>query len=144
MATTLHCNRCERPICAQCAVLTPTGYRCKECVRGQQKTFETATTLDYPLAFVISLVLGYIGSLVIAALAILIPDLPLNLISVVTQIIGGILMTPVLVFLVLMTSDEGLMGEQRTKLPGRTWSWVMVALLIGLTMATLWHLFTSL
>ena len=67
VATTLHCNRCGRPICAQCAVLTPTGYRCKECVRGQQKTFETATTLDYPLAFVIALVLGYVGSLVVSA-----------------------------------------------------------------------------
>ncbi len=66
IATTLHCNRCGRPICAQCAVLTPTGYRCKECVRGQQRTFETATMLDYPLAFVIALVLGFIGSLVIS------------------------------------------------------------------------------
>jgi len=38
--TLLRCNRCERPICQSCAVLTPTGYRCKECVRGQQKIFE--------------------------------------------------------------------------------------------------------
>ena len=35
--TVLRCNRCERPMCTSCAVLTPTGYRCKECVRGQQK-----------------------------------------------------------------------------------------------------------
>jgi len=25
------------PICSSCAVLTPTGYRCVECVRGQQR-----------------------------------------------------------------------------------------------------------
>ena len=35
-------HRCERPICSECAVLTPTGYRCKECIRGQQKVFDTA------------------------------------------------------------------------------------------------------
>ena len=38
--TTLRCNRCEKPICAKCAVLTPTGYRCKECIKEQQKIFD--------------------------------------------------------------------------------------------------------
>jgi hypothetical protein len=54
--TTLRCNRCEKPICPQCAVLTPVGYRCKECVRGQQKGFETARPIDYPIAGLISAV----------------------------------------------------------------------------------------
>ena len=49
----LRCNRCERPICTECAVLTPTGYRCKECVRGQQKVFDTAKWFDYPLAIIV-------------------------------------------------------------------------------------------
>ena len=40
--TSLRCNRCERPICAECAVRTPTGYRCPECIRSQQKIFDTA------------------------------------------------------------------------------------------------------
>src|SRR3990170_252655 len=40
--TTLRCNRCGKPICASCAVRTPVGYRCRECVRGQQATFDTA------------------------------------------------------------------------------------------------------
>ena len=62
--TTLRCSRCEKPICPQCAVLTPTGYRCKECVKGQQKVFDTAQTIDYPLAFVVAGVLSYLGSLV--------------------------------------------------------------------------------
>lgn len=52
--TTLRCNRCEKPICPKCAVQTPVGYRCKECVRGQQLVFETATKLDYVLAFAIA------------------------------------------------------------------------------------------
>ncbi|MEN6481491.1 MAG: hypothetical protein ABFD29_04870 [Anaerolineaceae bacterium] len=59
--TLLRCNRCDRPICNECAVLTPTGYRCKECVRGQQKIFDTAKPIDYVLAVVVALVLDYIG-----------------------------------------------------------------------------------
>src|SRR5512143_1325939 len=50
--TTLRCNRCERPICAQDAIRTPTGYRCPECVRSQQKVFDTARWYDYVTAFV--------------------------------------------------------------------------------------------
>ncbi|MCL6442814.1 MAG: divalent metal cation transporter [Alicyclobacillus sp.] len=79
----------------------------------------------------------YAGSLVIAALAILFPHLPLNLISIVTQVMGGVLMTPLLIFLVLMTSDRDLMGPYRTKWWGRIWGWAMVGLLVALTLATL-------
>ncbi len=61
--TTLRCNRCDKPICANCAVLTETGYRCTECVRSQQKTFDTATTIDYVLAISIAVILAYIGSI---------------------------------------------------------------------------------
>lgn len=60
--TMLRCNRCERPICIECAVLTPTGYRCKECIRGQQKTFDTARWLDYPLAVAVAGVMSFLGS----------------------------------------------------------------------------------
>lgn len=66
--TTLRCNKCEKPICAKCAVLTPTGYRCKECIRGQQKIFETATWLDYPLIVIVTTVLAYLGSLIVIRL----------------------------------------------------------------------------
>ncbi len=62
--TTLRCNRCEKPICAKCAVLTPTGYRCKDCIRGQQKIFDTATWVDYPLMISIVAVLAFLGSLI--------------------------------------------------------------------------------
>lgn len=63
--TRLRCNRCEKPICSECAVLTPTGYRCKDCIRSQQKIFETNITRDYFAAFMISTVLGYAGSFVV-------------------------------------------------------------------------------
>jgi hypothetical protein len=66
--TSLRCNRCEKPICVRCAVLTPTGYRCKECVRGQQKVFETANWYDYPVALITAGVLSYLGSLIVPRL----------------------------------------------------------------------------
>lgn len=67
--TSLRCNKCEKPICVKCAVLTPTGYRCKECVRGQQKQFETALWYDYLIAFVISSLLSYVGSRIIPSMS---------------------------------------------------------------------------
>jgi hypothetical protein len=60
--TQLRCNNCNKPICPKCARLTPTGYRCRECVRGQQKTFETTQWYDYPLAFIIAGILSLLGS----------------------------------------------------------------------------------
>ena len=60
--TMLRCNRCEKPICIKCAVLTDTGYRCKECVRGQQKTFDSAEWYDYPVAFFLAFILSFMGS----------------------------------------------------------------------------------
>jgi hypothetical protein len=62
--TGLRCARCERYICPSCAVLTPTGYRCKECVKSGQKVFNTAQWSDYPLAMIVGGVLALIGSFV--------------------------------------------------------------------------------
>ena len=84
----------------------------------------------------------YIGSLVLAALAILVPHLPLNFIAVVTQVVGGILMTPLLIFMILMTSNKDLMGPHTTSFFARMWSWAMVGVLIGLTLATAWNTFS--
>lgn len=68
--TLLRCNQCDRPMCTACAVRTPTGYRCKECVRGQQKIFNTAQWWDYPLAVIVGGVLSYLGSLLISLVGI--------------------------------------------------------------------------
>ncbi len=66
--TSLRCNKCGKPICAQCAVRTPTGYRCKECVRGQLKLFDTAQWYDYLLGFgtagILGLLASYLASLI--------------------------------------------------------------------------------
>jgi hypothetical protein len=45
--TALRCNKCGRPMCVQCAVKTPVGYRCRECVREQQDIYFNAGSLDY-------------------------------------------------------------------------------------------------
>ncbi len=59
--TRLRCNNCDRPMCVECAVKTPTGYRCKECVRGQQKIFNTAKPSDYVFGILIAGILAYLG-----------------------------------------------------------------------------------
>ncbi len=64
--TMLRCNRCGRPICVKCAVRTPIGYRCKDCVRGQQRIFETATGVDYLVAFLVGGFLSTVASVLVA------------------------------------------------------------------------------
>jgi MFS family permease len=56
--TGLRCNNCNRPICAECAVHTPTGYRCRECVKMQQKIFDTALPRDYIFGFIVAALLS--------------------------------------------------------------------------------------
>jgi nitrate reductase NapE component len=63
--TSLRCNNCNRPICASCAVRTPTGYRCKECVKGQQQIFNTAEWYDYIIGFVLAAILSSIASFLV-------------------------------------------------------------------------------
>jgi len=64
--TTLRCNRCDGPICPDCARKTPVGYRCVGCVRQQQSIFDTAVWHDYVVAAVISFVLsGLAGELLV-------------------------------------------------------------------------------
>lgn len=69
--TNLRCNNCGKLICAKCAVRTPIGYRCKECVSGQQKVFETALWQDYPIAFFSAGLLAFLGGLIIDQLGFL-------------------------------------------------------------------------
>jgi len=63
--TSLRCNNCDRPICASCAVRTPTGYRCKECVRNRQKTFDTSEWYDFVSGFIIAAVLSGIAAFLV-------------------------------------------------------------------------------
>jgi hypothetical protein len=63
--TSLRCNNCERPICVSCAVRTPTGYRCRECVRGQQRTFETSEWYDYVSGFIVAAILSTVAAFLV-------------------------------------------------------------------------------
>ncbi|NMC30233.1 MAG: hypothetical protein GYA45_09210 [Pelolinea sp.] len=60
--TLLRCNKCDRPICSSCAVRTPTGYRCPECIRDQEKKFDTAQLPDYLVACLLSAGIAFLGS----------------------------------------------------------------------------------
>ncbi len=60
--TMLRCNRCGKPICTRCAVQTPVGYRCRECVGEQQATFYSGGALDYLIGGGISVVVGAIAA----------------------------------------------------------------------------------
>ncbi len=58
----LRCNRCGKPITPETAVLTPTGYRCQDCIRQQQKVFDTTKGLDVLVGFLISGLITFAGS----------------------------------------------------------------------------------
>jgi hypothetical protein len=60
--TMLRCNKCDQRICLKCAVLTPVGYRCKVCVRGQQAVYFNAQGWDNPLVFLTGLVIAGIAT----------------------------------------------------------------------------------
>ena len=63
--TSLRCNNCDRPICAECAIRTPTGYRCRECVKGQLKVFDTSQWYDYILGFVVAAFLSGVAAFLV-------------------------------------------------------------------------------
>jgi hypothetical protein len=64
--TSLRCNNCNRPICAACAVRTPTGYRCKDCVRERQKSFDTSEWYDFVLGFIVAGILSAVASFLVS------------------------------------------------------------------------------
>jgi hypothetical protein len=59
--TLLRCNRCEKPICLDCAVQTDVGYRCRECIGQQRAKYYNAQGYDLPLGAVTGLILGAIA-----------------------------------------------------------------------------------
>ena len=51
--TALRCNKCGRLMCVECAVQTPVGYRCRQCVRQHEDKFYKATSNDDIKVFVV-------------------------------------------------------------------------------------------
>ena len=66
--TRLRCNRCGNPICPKCAIRTPVGFRCPQCIKNQQAIFYTASAVDYVIAAVVSLALSLPAYLIITRL----------------------------------------------------------------------------
>ena len=62
--TALRCNNCGRLMCAKCAVHTPVGYRCEQCVRQLENRFFNANQAYYGKVFAVSAVLGALGAVV--------------------------------------------------------------------------------
>ena len=78
--TYLRCNKCGEPICVKCAVRTPVGYRCRDCIQTQQKVFYTdfrpahylvAAAVALPLALIAGWLvpIGWLYVLVLGPLA---------------------------------------------------------------------------
>ena len=66
--TELRCNRCNRYMCVSCAIRTPVGYTCKECVRGHEDRFYTGTQLDYVIVAAVSVIGGALGGFAVGLL----------------------------------------------------------------------------
>lgn len=63
--TSLRCKRCDRPICTSCAVSTPTGYICRDCMRERQKSFDTAVWYDFVSGFIVAGLLSGLASFLV-------------------------------------------------------------------------------
>ncbi len=64
-STMLRCKRCNEPICVKCAIKTPTGYQCPQCVKKHQKAFDTAEPIDFVTGFVTAAILSALASLLV-------------------------------------------------------------------------------
>jgi hypothetical protein len=115
--TMLRCNKCGRPMCIKCAVKTPVGYRCRECVRGQQDVFFSASTADYVIAGSVSVFLGIVA----INLAGMLPFLFMILLA---PVVGGIIPGAVM----------RLTGRRRGRYTGHI---VAAGILVGMT-PTIW------
>ncbi len=62
---TLRCSKCGKPITPAEAIQTPIGYRCGDCVRTQQKVFDTSKPLDYLWGFLIAVIGSFLASYII-------------------------------------------------------------------------------
>lgn len=102
--TLLRCNKCGKPICLKCAVQTPVGYRCRECVRQQQDVYFNAAEWDN----LIALGVGFLVTLLATPLA-----------SAIFAIFGRILFLGIIVALFVGASAGGLLAQIIRRAVGR-------------------------
>lgn len=59
--TLLRCSKCERPICTDCAIATPVGYRCRECAQLKPSPIYQVSLPQYLLASLAALAVSSVG-----------------------------------------------------------------------------------
>jgi hypothetical protein len=77
----------------------------------------------------------YTVLIVVGAGALLIPRLPLVYVSVLTQVVNGIVLPFVLIFMLLLTNDRELMGEHTNGRAFNIIAWTTVVVVIAMTLA---------
>lgn len=76
----------------------------------------------------------YTGLIVASALVILIPQIPLIPVMLLSQVLNGMLLPVVLVFLILLAGDREIMGRWRNSQPLTLLAWLVVAVLGALSL----------
>jgi Mn2+/Fe2+ NRAMP family transporter len=79
----------------------------------------------------------YTGMLVVAMIIILIPNAPLIRITIISQILNGVLLPVVLVAMMVIVNSKKVMGEYTNKMANNIVGWTAVVILIALTMMLL-------
>ena len=77
----------------------------------------------------------YTVLIVAGAAVLLIPRLPLVYVSVLSQVVNGIVLPFVLIFMLLLTNDREIMGEHVNSRAFNAVAWTTVVVMIGLTIA---------
>jgi Mn2+/Fe2+ NRAMP family transporter len=73
--------------------------------------------------------------IVVGAGVVLIPGLPLVQVILFSQVINGVLLPFILIFMIMLVNKKGLMGEWVNSRAYNLVAWVSVAILIGMTLA---------
>jgi Mn2+/Fe2+ NRAMP family transporter len=76
--------------------------------------------------------------IVAGAGVILIPNLPLIRIIILSQVVNGVVLPFVLIFMLLLVNNKGLMGEHINSPVYNIVAWATVVIMIGLTVAYFW------
>jgi len=79
----------------------------------------------------------YFGNLLLGALIVLVPGLPLDMLAVYTQIIAAALLVPDLIWLARMTGDRSLMGAWVSGPWRRAAGWTVVSLYLTLALGAI-------
>ena len=77
----------------------------------------------------------YTGIIAIGALIILIPNAPLIPIMLISQVVNGVMLPPVLIFMLFLINNKDIMGEHTNSKTFDIIAWATVAIMIVLTLA---------